>query len=382
MNHPQSISCNGVGSVSVEPGSGSTIMAYAGICSPNIQSNSDSYFNSINIIEYINSNSSNSCQETHDFNYPIPTISQKSTSITVPPNTRIELYTDVQLEANNNFVKMLYSWEGTNIGNNAIYRSTISNEPSRIIPNDDLNTSGYNESYIPSSSKTFRLTVRAMYNINTTNNTNVDSNLLEFNYLPNTISTVYGKSVFIVNSSNGVFAPSISSINVKPNNINIVWHTTSTDQTPINATNVKIFMSNVPSEDNTNFYVYDNNTPVHKDTNSGNIDFTIPNNYTINNNTNYKFKIKFYDDNNYDKLFILESDNTYNISIPQFNIGDVNTDGTIDHTDVDDLAKYIVGDNPDIDISLADINEDGNVTGADVVYLASHFIDEINFPLP
>ncbi len=49
-NHTQNNNCQR-SSVSVEPGSASTIMGYAGICNPNVQNNSDDYFHGENIKE-------------------------------------------------------------------------------------------------------------------------------------------------------------------------------------------------------------------------------------------------------------------------------------------------------------------------------------------
>ena len=50
-NHTQNNNCNYSSSAGMEPGSGSTIMGYAGICPPNVQANSDAYFHGRSIEE-------------------------------------------------------------------------------------------------------------------------------------------------------------------------------------------------------------------------------------------------------------------------------------------------------------------------------------------
>ncbi|WP_306349665.1 reprolysin-like metallopeptidase [Flavobacterium sp. '19STA2R22 D10 B1'] len=53
--HTFNNSCGGnrSGNTAVEPGSGTTIMAYAGICAPNVQSNSDAHFHAVSLAQMI-----------------------------------------------------------------------------------------------------------------------------------------------------------------------------------------------------------------------------------------------------------------------------------------------------------------------------------------
>ncbi|MCF2873640.1 MULTISPECIES: reprolysin-like metallopeptidase [unclassified Tenacibaculum] len=103
--------CGGnIGPTSVEPGSGSTIMAYAGICAPqNIQNNSDDYFHTISIKEMWNHiQSVASCGTKTDTGNTAPTADAGS-DYTIPKSTPFVLRgtaTDAQGTAS-----LTYNWE-------------------------------------------------------------------------------------------------------------------------------------------------------------------------------------------------------------------------------------------------------------------------------
>lgn len=90
-NHTQNNNCNENFDTAIEPGSGSTIMGYAGICAPNVQSISDDYFHAVSIDEMWNI-----IQSTANCATSIPTGNTRPTAnagldYTVPKSTPLIL---------------------------------------------------------------------------------------------------------------------------------------------------------------------------------------------------------------------------------------------------------------------------------------------------
>jgi hypothetical protein len=112
-NHTFNNSCsnNINNSTAVEPGSGSTIMAYAGICPPNVQNNSDAHFHAVSLAEmdtFVNNQAS--CSVNTSTNNAAPVITSIP-SYTIPYGTAFVLRgnaTDVDSST------LTYCWEQTN----------------------------------------------------------------------------------------------------------------------------------------------------------------------------------------------------------------------------------------------------------------------------
>lgn len=101
-----------------EPGSGSTIMSYAGLCgAQNLQNDSDPYFHSIsiqNIRDYVDSSSGQSCGVAVAIDNAIPEIQLKQTAYTIPANTPFVLNGNAS-DADNDL--LTYTWEQFDNGN-------------------------------------------------------------------------------------------------------------------------------------------------------------------------------------------------------------------------------------------------------------------------
>ncbi|WP_322970824.1 zinc-dependent metalloprotease [Faecalibacter sp. LW9] len=112
--HTFNNSCSGNRSsaTAVEPGSGSTIMAYAGICAPNVQNNSDPYFSVVsvnNIYSFITSQAGRCSVDTENGNNE-PEIILDKLSYHIPHSTAFKLEaTAVDPDGD----VITYNWEQT-----------------------------------------------------------------------------------------------------------------------------------------------------------------------------------------------------------------------------------------------------------------------------
>ena len=178
-NHTFNNSCGGNrnNSTAVEPGSGSTIMAYAGICSPNVQNASDDYFHAISIEEIttnIEAGTGSTCPMVLPSNNNAPSVDVPATEYTLPVGTPFMLTaTATDPDAGD---MLTYCWEQmdneivtqpplpTNTGGPAFRTLDPVPEPTRYFPNLDAIVNNQTPTWevLPSVSRDmdFRVTVR------------------------------------------------------------------------------------------------------------------------------------------------------------------------------------------------------------------------------
>ncbi len=239
-NHTQNNDCQSTFATSFEPGSGSTIMGYAGICFPNVQSNSDDYFHSISIdqIKGFTTGTADACATKTATNNSRPTVNAGS-DYTVPHSTPFELE-GIASDANND--ALTYSWEqmdnqaasmpplATSDEGPAFRSLPPSNSPIRQFPKVDNNKNNTPTTWevLPSVARTmnFRLTVRD----NNQNGGNTSSDDTKITFAGNA-------GPFAVTAPNGgeTFAAGI--------NQTVSWDVAGSNQAPVNCTSVDILLS-------------------------------------------------------------------------------------------------------------------------------------------
>ncbi len=133
-NHTQNNNCQRNNATAMEPGSGSTIMGYAGICPPNVQNSSDDLFHYISISEISNNynGSGGSCAEEITTTNAAPII-ENIPNYTIPRNTPFMLEA---IATDSNGDDLTYSWEQLDNENvNAPPVATATSGPSfRVFP--------------------------------------------------------------------------------------------------------------------------------------------------------------------------------------------------------------------------------------------------------
>ena len=234
---------NGVQGLNVEPGSGSSIMAYAGLCDPeNLQSNSDPQFHTLSfdeIVAYSNASSGNTCALKTITGNSAPVVNAGAAYI-IPASTPFVLTgnaSDINGDA------LTYSWEQVDVfgpfgvwnapsGDAPLFRSfspiTAAFRHFPKLSSQITNTNVIGE-ILPSYSRTmnFRLTAR--------DNRASGGGVC---YAQTTVSSVAGSGPFVVTS------PNASGIVWFVNDFQTVtWNPAGTAAAPVSCANVNIQLS-------------------------------------------------------------------------------------------------------------------------------------------
>ncbi len=268
-NHTFTFSNEGTG-VQMEPGSGSTIMGYAGITgATDVQAHSDPYFHAVSIEQITDYIKSTSCQTNTSTGNAVPAVNAGA-NYTIPKGTPFVLE-GTAIDADTGDV-LTYCWEQFNSGSPSTTNPSVNNtsgtafrsfnpttDSKRYFPRLSTVKTGatsWQWEAIPNVARTltFRLTVRD--NVVGGGNNNSDD------------------TVITVNGTAGPFVVNVPNTNVTWNagtTQTVTWNVAGTTGNGVNAANVDIFLST----DGGDTYPISLAAGV---TNDGSHDIVVPNN--------------------------------------------------------------------------------------------------------
>ena len=231
---------NRVPAAAYEVGSGSTIMAYAGICgAQDVQPNSDAYFHAKSLQEIANVLSGTSCAAFLTFNNTAP-VAAATPDYTIPVSTPFVLTANA---SDGNGDPLFYCWEQYDLEGTSteppsatdtdgpLFRSLLPvGSPSRYIPrlSDLVTNTNYTWEVLTSVTRTmtFRMTVRDYHNIGGC--TDEDDVVISANA---------AAGPFTVTSQNTTLTWPVGSSQA------ITWNVANTTASPVNCANVDIKLS-------------------------------------------------------------------------------------------------------------------------------------------
>lgn len=227
-----------------EPGSGSTIMSYAGLCGPrNVQSNSDPYYNigSVEtIIGHMHNGNGNNCSEKIPQDHPMPNITLPygdNSGLTIPISTPFELEAEAEIDGSTD---VLYTWEqrdaglkncepGMPEGNCPTFRSfPPTTENVRVFPRiEDIifNQSNIFE-VLPDYTRSMRFSC-------TVRDWNPEGGVIAWDYVSFDVTEDAGP--FEVEPISGAYEVGEA--------ITVAWDVAGTDEEPVNCKTVDIYLS-------------------------------------------------------------------------------------------------------------------------------------------